>query len=157
MLNIYDLYDLHAILINIRQWPKYDLNGEVIHKTIKVLKNWQNNNEINQIRTELQSITNLDVEIYKFVFVNNLYSYFPAFLKNNNIYMMLTEALEYLLKVIKDKNQEKIIDLTDCLHNLPIIIAENHFVVPKEYWDREVKYYRGKWDKDFLIKVQKVL
>ena len=81
MLNIYDLYDIHAILINIRQNPKYELNKEVITKTINVLKNWQNNQKMNQIRTALQSISSLDIEAYNFVYVNNLYTYFPSYLK----------------------------------------------------------------------------
>lgn len=157
MLNIYDLYDIHAILINIRQNPKYELNKEVITKTINVLKNWQNNQKMNQIRTALQSISSLDIEAYNFVYVNNLYTYFPSYLKNENIYIMLIEALECLLIAIEEKNIEKIIDLADCLHNLPIYLVENHFFVPKEYWNCEVKYYRKKWDKNFLVKVQRHL
>ncbi|HHU56537.1 MAG TPA: hypothetical protein GXZ48_07620 [Acholeplasmataceae bacterium] len=157
MLNIYDLYDIHAILINIRQNPEYELNKEVITKTINVLKNWQNNQKMNQIRTALQSISSLDIEAYNFVYVNNMYTYFPSYLKNENIYIMLIEALECLLIAIEEKNIEKIIDLADCLHNLPIYLVENHFFVPKEYWNCEVKYYRKKWDKNFLVKVQRHL
>lgn len=157
MLNIYDLYDIHAILINIRQNPEYELNKEVVTKTINVLKNWQINQKMNQIRTALQSISSLDIEAYNFVYVNNLYTYFPSYLKNENIYIMLIEALECLLIAIEEKNIEKIIDLADCLHNLPIYLVENHFFVPKEYWNREVKYYRKKWDKNFLVKVQRHL
>ena len=116
---------------HIRQNPEYELNKEVITKTINVLKNWQNNQKMNQIRTALQSISSLDIEAYNFVYVNNLYTYFPSYLKNENIYIMLIEALECLLIAIEEKNIEKIIDLADCLHNLPISLVENHFLYLK--------------------------
>jgi hypothetical protein len=69
---------------------------------------------MNQIRTALQSISSLGIEAYNFVYVNNLYTHFPSYLKNENIYIMLIEALECLLIAIEEKNIEKIIDLADC-------------------------------------------
>ena len=91
-------------------------------------------------------------ELYAFTAVENKYCYFPLpFLKDEKIYMILIKACEHLLSAICEKNEAKIYDLADCLHNLTIVIAGNNYSIPKKFWKTEVKYYRKKWDKDFLI------
>lgn len=101
----------------------------------------------------LSAIPSLDKELYKFVFVENIYSYYPVLLiRNEQINNILIESCECLLRVIREKNNEKKMDLADCLHNLPILITENKIKIPKEFWVSEVKNYRDKWDKNFLVK-----
>jgi len=39
MLSAYDLYDLSEIFINIRAYPEYELNDEVLSRTGNVLTN----------------------------------------------------------------------------------------------------------------------
>ena len=157
MLHIYDLYDLHSIFINIRFCPEHETNSQILEKTIGVLEDRYNNHEVNQFRTALRSIDSLDKELYTFAFVENIYTYFPAIIKNESIYLALRESCKYLLKAVQEKNKEKIIDLADCLHDLPIIIAENHFSIPKSYWKIYIDPYRKKWDKDFMKLLQKKL
>lgn len=153
MISVYDLYDLHAILVNIRSSPSNEINKEVILKVINVLKNRDCSNDMNQFRIALQPIYALSQDVlYAFTSVENKYCYFPLpFLKDEKIYTVLVSACEHLLTAICAKNEEKIYDLADCLHNLPIFIVENSYSIPKKYWKNEVKYYRKKWDKDFLI------
>lgn len=126
---------------------------------INVLKNRHNNHEQNQFRVALQSISARDrEELYNFSLVENKYCYFPlSFLKNEKIYLVLIKACEQLFEAVNEKNQEKIYDLADCLHNLPIFITENRYTIPNKYWKNEVNYYRKKWDKTFLIEEQKLL
>ena len=150
MLSIYDLYDLSAIFKNIRAFPEYESNNEVLLKTINVLESRLENHDMNQFRGALRSINSLDKEKYHFAYVDNVYVYFPAFLKEKHIYILLIECCECLLKAIEEKNTEKIADLADCLHNLPTLIADNSFSIPKNFWKNEMKYYRKKWDKNFL-------
>ncbi len=159
MLNFYELYDLHSIFVGIRSSPNNAINNEVLLSVINVFKNRHNNHEPNQFRLALQPISALDIEdLYNFSLVENKYVYFPLpFLKNEKIYLVLIKACEQLLETVNEKNTEKIYDLADCLHNLPIFITENKYTIPKKYWKNEVKYYRKKWDKTFLIEEQKSL
>jgi hypothetical protein len=151
MLSVYDLYDLHAILVNIRHYPDYEMNEEILLNVINVLSERQNIIKINQFRLSLANIPSLkEEELYKFVFHNNVYTYFPTILKDDYIHRVLIESCCCLLNAIKEKNMDKILNLSNCLHNLPIYIVENNLSIPKHFWKREVKYYRTKWDSNFL-------
>ncbi len=136
MLNFYELYDLHSIFVGIRSSPSNAINNEVLLCVINVLKNRHNNHEQNQFRVALQPISTRDTEeLYNFSLVENKYCYFPlSFLKNEKIYLVLIKVCEKLLEAVNEKNTEKIYDLADCLHNLPIFITENKYTIPKKYW-----------------------
>ena len=159
MLNIYDLYDLHAILTRIRFSPETPANYEIISRVIDVLTNKSINDAPNQFRLVLREIDELkNDDLYDFVYVENKYSYYPLSpLKDENIYYVLISALEELLDTISRKSKEQISDLADCLHNLPIFIVENELNIPKQFWKNEVKYYRKKWNKSFLLYEQKLV
>ena len=155
MLNVYDLYDLHAIFVNIRFLPNYELNEKILSSVIEVLKN-RCNNDFNQFRMAINKINSLNKELYRFAFVENTYTYFPYALKNERVYNLLIEACECLSNAVRESNTQKVYDLADCLHNLPIFIIDNNFSVPKKYWRNEVSYYREKWDNNFLSHGQKL-
>lgn len=159
MLSFYELYDLHAIFVGIRFSPMNAINEDILLSVIDVLKNRHNSDELNQFRVALQAISSRDTEVlYNFSLVENKYCYFPLpFLKDEKIYLLLIKACEKLLEAVNEKNQEKIYDLADCLHELPIFLSENRYTIPKKYWKNEIKYYRKKWDKTFLIEEQKSL
>ncbi len=152
MLSVYDLYDLHAVFVNIRQFPDDELNEAVLLNVIEVLTESRNTHQLNKFRLSLSNIPSLkEKELYKFVFYNNVYTFFPKTLNDAYVYKILIEACNCLLKAVMEKYREKVVDLADCLHNLPIYIAENNLSIPKKFWRREVKYYRKKWDKEFLF------
>jgi hypothetical protein len=154
--DVYELYDLHWIFVLIRNFPEYELNKEIISRVVDVLKVKSNTRNSNEIRTALSSIPNLDEEKYKFVFVQNVYTYHPTgFIKNQYVIKTLIKCCINLLKVIEEGNQEKIRDLADCLHNLPTLITHNNITIPKNIWKNEVRWYRKKWDKDFLKEEEK--
>lgn len=159
MLSFYELYDLHAIFVGIRFSPMNAINEDILLSVIDVLKNRHNIDELNQFRVALQAISSRDTEeLYNFSLVENKYCYFPlSFLKDEKIYLLLIKACEKLLEAVNEKNQEKIYDLADCLHELPIFLSENRYTIPKKYWKNEIKYYRKKWDKTFLVEEQKSL
>ena len=159
MLSVYDLYDLHAIYTGIRFLPSNEINEAIVQKTILVLKNRHLTCVSNPFRIALRPICVLDKnELYKFALIDNKYSYFPLpFLKNEKIYLVLIKACEELLSSIREKNEERTYDLADCLHNLPIVLTENNYSIPKQYWKNEISYYRSKWNKDFLVCEQAIL
>lgn len=152
MLCVYELYDLHMILVAIRSYPDDAINSEVVSNIIAVLNNRTESDEINQFRKALQSVESIDSSgIYDFVFTENKYSYFPLpFLKDERIYSVLSAAFEELLLALDEGNRERIVDLAECLHNLPIILVEKQYSIPNSYWKTFVKYYRNKWNSDFL-------
>lgn len=159
MLNLYDLYDLHAILVRIRFSPDDTLNYDIIRSVITVLidnnKNFDNCDS-NQFRHAIQSLTELEHnDLYDFVYVENKYSYFPLPpLKDKRIYEVLIRSCEELLYAIEKNRREQILELSDCLHNLPVYLVENKFTIPKHYWKNEIKQYRKKWNNRFLVTEQ---
>lgn len=155
MIGVYDLYDLHSIFTGIRLSPNSKINCKIILNIIRVLKTKED--RTNQFRVAIQSILEQDEEhLYDFAFVENKYTYFPLpFLKDEKIYQLLIEACEQLLVAIKEENTEKIYDLADCLHDLPIFLTQNKYTIPKQFWKNEIEGYRRKWDKNFLKKSQK--
>ena len=159
MLSVYELYDLHMILVAVRSHPDASINSEVVSNIIAVLNNRTESDEINQFRKALQSVESIDRSgIYDFVFTENKYSYFPLpFLKDERIYSVLSAAFEELLLALNEGNRERIVDLAECLHNLPIILVEKQYSIPNSYWKTFVKYYRNKWNSDFLRAEQKSL
>ena len=144
----YDLYDLYAVLIRVRAKPNYELNEDILDKIVKLLSSYEDS-ESNCIRKELRSISGLDRELYEFVFVDNYYTFVPFILKDEGIYSVLLRAFNALLSAVQSKNNEKIFELADCLHNLPAEIAQSGRI-PKKFWQNEVKLYRQKWDRNFL-------
>lgn len=159
MLSVYELYDLHMILVAIRSYPDDSINRDVVSNIIAVLNNRTESDEINQFRKALQSVESIDRNgIYDFVFTENKYSYFPLpFLKDERIYEILFAALEELFFALNEGNSERIVDLADCLHTLPIILVENQYSIPNTFWKKIVNYYRNKWNNDFLRAEQKSL
>ncbi len=157
MLSVYDLYDLASIFKNIRAFPQYQLHDKVLEKTLIVLQNKTDEYVFNQFRFAISSIPSLDENMYGFAFVENYYTYFPSFIKEKEILLLLQKSCSSLLEVVKMHNTERIMDLADCLHNLPIDIAENHLHIPQFFWKTSAKQYRKKWDKNFLLYEQKAL
>ena len=155
MLNIFDLYDLHAIFVNIRNNPTNPSNEAIISKLVQIFTLKNENFETNQIRVALQELNICEQQEYSFVLCKNVYAYIPYLIKDENIYKLLELACEQLLKIIRNGNHEQIEDLADTLHNLPLLLAENNRSLPKSFWDHEVKYYQKKWDRLFLAEYKK--
>jgi len=113
MLSVYDLYDLHAILVRIRFSPDDTVNCDIILRVIDVLTDSRNNfdnSDSNLFRTALQLVNGLENnDLYDFAFVENKYSYFPLPpLKDERIYTVLIRSFEELLCVIENNNKEQI-------------------------------------------------
>ncbi len=157
MLNTYDLYDLYAVFTGIRFHPDHPLNEAIMNRIISVL-NDRESGEFNQIRKAVQSAGNLQKEdIYSFASTENVYTYTPLILEDETVYNILLSSCIEMKNAIIRSDSEQIADLADCLHNLPIYIAENNGKIPKMFWKNEVAFYREKWNKRFLAEIQKQL
>ncbi len=155
MINTYDLYDLYAVFARIRFHPDHPLNEAIMDRIISVL-NDRESGELNQIRKAVQSAGKLQKDdIYSFAIVDNIYTYIPFILKDEAIYTILFFVCKEMKNVIIGADSEQIADLADCLHNLPIYIAESKGSIPKMFWQNEVVFYRKKWNERFLSEVQK--
>ncbi|MHB1453783.1 MAG: hypothetical protein ACYCYM_07515 [Saccharofermentanales bacterium] len=153
MIGINDLHDMSAIFTGIREDIKNDKNEIIIQKIIQVLF-MKDTYEYNQLRNTLKDIDGLDKEKWNFVFHENLYVY-NAILHDDNIYVILTKICEKLRNAILQNKFDEAEDLTNAVHCLPDIIAENHLTITANYWNSHMKYYRDKWDKDFLKNEEK--
>ena len=145
MFCIYDLYDLSAVYIAIRHDPEYKNNLIILKEILDLLENREKSSEVNQLRTALSGIEGIDKNKYYFVDTQNVYTYFPSFLKNDEVYNVLIGATKALMVIVMENKKQQIIDLADALHNLPIYIVEYDFSIPKSFWKNEVASYRKKW------------
>ena len=153
MISIYDLYDMGAIFKLIRLEINYEKNIDILRQINEVLLN-QSSYESNQIRRAVANITNLNHENWGFVYKENTYVY-DDFVRNKAIINILNKVCDELIVTLELKKYNIAYDLIDTIHCLPIIIANNHFSIPKSYWKSHIKYYRKKWNKSFLKSEQK--
>ncbi len=151
MIILYDLYDMYAVFANIRSHPENPINEKAVSLILDFINGRAAGGEINGLRTAIAEFIAMDSEgVYAFVETQNVYTYIGSILKDEYIYAVLSAACEELLKVIKTQNTAQIADLADCLHNLPIMLAENNYKIPRRFWKNEVTLYRKTWNKDFL-------
>ena len=153
MIGIHDLHDISAAWIRIREDIYYDKNILILQKINQVLLKKQDY-QANQIRNSIAEIPNLS-DIWNYVHHPNVYVY-DAILKDPLILDLLKTICDKLILCIQSKQYDLACDLADTVHCLPDIIAENKFSIPKSYWKSHVKYFRNKWDKDFLYSEQKM-
>ncbi|MCQ2429388.1 MAG: hypothetical protein MJ192_03550 [Clostridia bacterium] len=160
MLCVYDLYDLYAITVTVRFRPENPVNVPVLEQVIGVL-NDRDRAGPNRFRAALRSVPGIDRDadsLFSALLTDNSYSYFPiGFLKDERVLRLLITAYEQLLSAVREGNADRIYDLADCLHNLPIMLTEHDFTVPRYFWTIYVSSYRKKWDESFLRAEQKAL
>lgn len=153
MINKNDLYDITSALVIIRNNIREKSNSEILSQMIKVLES-KNNTADNQIRKAISSIDGLDHERWLFVYHNNIYVNHQM-LNKVDIYALLIKLFQSLIIELDKEAFDKAYDLVDSFHCLPEIIADNNFTIPKSFWKTFIKYYRKKWDNDFLRNEQK--
>ncbi len=150
MLIFNDLQDLYAVFVNIRSDPGNPKNAEIVKAASDGLKDRNSKGGCNAFRVALRPLGDLG-EPYRFVSVDNVYTYFPGILKNPVYYDFLADACDELASVIGSGNLERVEDLADALHNIPILLTDPEMKsLPKQIRKYDLKFYRDKWDKTFL-------
>ncbi|MBQ9107082.1 MAG: hypothetical protein IJY56_04245 [Clostridia bacterium] len=126
LLNKYDFYDVYAVITSIRSNPQADYNGEIINAVCKVLSEKQESNciEPNIIRNALRNIKSIDKEVFHWVYVENVYTYMDRIVKDEFYYDFLLNGFNLLSFCAQNKEFDRLYDLADALHNIPIFIAD---------------------------------
>ena len=158
MIGYFDLHDMYAVFTGIRFCPNHPANLDIVNGLLSVLREKGDHYDFNQIRRIIQSCDACHDKdgVYGFAATENKYTYIPLLvLKDEKVYDVLIASCEELKVALNDGNPNRICDLADCLHNLPIEIAESNYTIPKTFWKNEIKCYRSKWNDDFLAEEQK--
>ena len=156
LLTNHDLHDLHAVFVILRAHPS-DPGSEAAIKAVKaIIDAPQTDNTVppNILRSGLSAISSLDRNVWYFIDTQNLYTYGTSVIKDEQTYAILSACLVEMLTALAEGSPERVSDLADALHNVPIILAEGKRNRPravKRDITREISYcYRSKWNKDFL-------
>ena len=149
MISQWDLYDISAALIIVRNDIQNNLNCDILAKISDALKCSEQKDEENQIRRALASLHGLDSSLWNYVYHNNVYV-MHRMVKDPHIYDLLLALCMESLRILEMKSFERARDLLDSYHCLPNMIADNHFSVPNAYWRTYIQPYRRKWDQTFL-------
>ncbi|MBQ4101587.1 MAG: hypothetical protein IJC85_01730, partial [Oscillospiraceae bacterium] len=72
----------------------------------------------------LRSIDSLDKEYFRWVYVDNIYTYGLKFIKEDFCYSFLKKGFSKLLECAKNQDYKQLETLADALHNTPIFFAE---------------------------------
>ena len=149
LLDRYDFYDLHAVLVAIRANPSAEYNAEILKAIISVLDKPQGTNivEANIIRDLLKPVNIIDKELYSWVYINNAYTYGQRFEKNEFYYSVLSKAFVKLLFFLERQEYDIVHDLADALHNIPVFIADEKKDF-KKLLKLEFDFYNKKYKKD---------
>ena len=126
LLDRYDFHDLYAVLVAFRSNPKAEYNIEITKAIISVLEKQQDINlvEFNIFRNALKSIEKIDKERFYWVYINNAYTYGHRVEKNEFYYDILLNAFRKLLQSFEQQDFDRVYDLADAFHNIPIFIAD---------------------------------
>ena len=149
MISQWDLYDISAALIIVRNDIQNNLNCDILAKISDVLKCSEQKDEENPIRRALASLHGLDSSLWNYVYHDNVYV-MHRMVKDSHIYDLLLALCMESLRILEMKNFERARDLLDSYHCLPNMIADNHFSVLNAYWRTYIQPYRRKWDQTFL-------
>ena len=147
LLRNYDFFDIYAILLEFRQNPDAPYNLDVIGCVRDVLSEPQRSNcvETNIIRKALKNINMLDRERFAWVYVDNIYTYYGiGSIEDDFCYRFLHRAFEELFLCAEKKEFERLEDLADALHNIPIYIGKGCKNLKKSA-KVEFSYYNKKY------------
>lgn len=150
-----DLYDMGFALSIMRNSICEKSNPAILSNIITVLESYDMI-EDNQVRKAISNVEGIDYKLWGYAFHNNVYA-IHQIMKNPILYCLLIDALTSLKKQLLDGDFVKAYALLDCIHCLPIVIADNNFMIPKSFWRIQINNYRRKWDSVFLLKEQKLL
>lgn len=127
LLSTYDFHDIHSILTMLRSKPEKEYNIQIIESVLQVLTKPQidNTSEDNIIRKQLRNINSLDKEYFRWVYVDNIYTYGIKVIKEEFCYSFLEKGFSKLLECAINQDYKQLEVLADALHNIPIFFAED--------------------------------
>lgn len=149
----FDFYDIYSVIVFFRNYPQYEKNFIIAEKVRSVLDQPQVDNYIsmNVVRAALREIDGIDNDYFNWIYTDNVYTYGHCVIHEDLAYKILSESFSELLICLKNNEHDRFADLSDALHNVPIILTE----YPKKSKNKiktEISSYRKKWNKAFFKK-----
>ena len=110
----------------LRAKPEKEYNIEIIKAVLEVLSTPQIDNTIddNIIRKKLRTIETIDKEYFRWVYVDNIYTYGRKIIKDEICYEFLAKGFQTMLECTVSDEFQRLSDLSDALHNIPIFFAD---------------------------------
>ena len=152
----YDFYDIHAVLVAFRfdHSNKYNFNIANVIKSLLDSPQIDNAIEANIIRRTLVQTKIPDSDLFAWTKTNNIYTYGIKFIKDEIAYRILSEAFAELILCLTNNDISRFQDLSDALHNVPIILADGTKRQIKLI-KTEITQYRKTWNPSFLSNIIK--
>jgi hypothetical protein len=153
LLNKYDFYDIHWAIVMFRWNPLYEHNYEIAKRIKQILDTPQIDNvvPVNLIRKSLSDMTSIHkTDEWYWVTTENVYVYGNAIIDTPHAYQILSKGFAELLRCLEEKDEKRIFDIADALHNVPIILSEHNSKKIKRRIKLEISFYRRKWNHSFL-------
>lgn len=149
LMDKYSFYDMHSVLVGIRFKPDNPCNAEIARAIYEVLSEPQKDNlvELNIIRKALAKIDSLDDERFYWVHTENIYTYGWKFIKEDLPYRILAGGFSKISSLAESRDLERLEDLADALHNVPILFADGCKNLKKAV-KIEFHYYNKKYKTD---------
>ena len=110
----------------LRVKPERKYNVEIIKAVLEVLTTSQSDNttDDNIIRKKLRTIKAIDKEDFRWVYVDNIYTYGWKFIEDEKCYSSLVNGFQMMLEYSLLEDFQRVEDLADALHNVPIFLAD---------------------------------
>ena len=89
----FDFYDIHSVLVMLRAKPENEYNIDIVKAVLEVLSTPQVDNTIddNVIRKKLRAIETIEKEDFRWVYVDNIYTYDWRIIKYEMCYEFLAK------------------------------------------------------------------
>jgi len=152
LLDKYDFYDIHWAIVMFRCKPLSEHNLEIAKRIKKILDTPQADNAVplNLIRKALSDMTQIrKTDEWYWVTAENVYVYGQAIIHDPIAYQILSDGFTELLHCLEEKDETRIFDIADALHNVPIILTEHDRRFRRRI-QFEISFYRRKWNRSFL-------
>jgi hypothetical protein len=109
----------------LRAAPEKPYNTEIIKSVLEVLTSRQPDNTIddNNIRKKLRAIEAIDKEDFRWIYVDNIYTYGWKIIKDKLCCSFLANGFRLMLGYATSGEYKRLEDLADALHNIPILFA----------------------------------
>ncbi len=122
----FDFYDIYSALTMLRAKPEKESNVEIMQSILDVLSAPQTDAVLvdNIIRKKLRTIEGIDKETFYWVYVDNVYTYGWKVIKEERGYTFLANGFRMMLEVAKAGDIQRLENLADALHNIPILLAD---------------------------------
>ena len=152
----FDFYDIHSVLVMLRAKPENEYNIDIVKAVLEVLSTPQVDNTIddNVIRKKLRAIETIEKEDFRWVYVDNIYTYGWRIIKDEMCYEFLAKGFQMMLEHIESQDFQRLADLSDALHNIPIFFADGCKNLKKEV-KIEFSHYNKTYSADLLKELSK--